>query len=383
MQLTAGFTTQALEAGRDRFNAAFAAARKAGTPVDAQAFTAHIAHAVAPTIEAIGAIAPERVKQSLEALYDVSLDLFKAGLLGPAAKSSAVSQLWQTLFPAIAHVLQRDPRRLCAALSNAAHQIATTPGIDPVAAPQAWLSELARLAPHCQSPQDFLECGKYAAWRSGMAHYRKGAILALRTLATPLATAALNLPAGLSTAALGQAIDRLLADLWLDPAMAHAPPARTLRLIGHMGAFRGFAPLNSDASQTTPSTPASVNQDSGSQGGEFLRPPTVWLSGGGLFATDGESAWRILADIHGRLLIRHGDKPVSAPAPQSATLSVSRQGIAIWDGQQIQIPDIAAVSSFACDGHTLAVTTHDSHHIFLLARTAPPHTHDPGASHAQ
>ena len=331
-----GPLAEALERGRARYNARFAAARKGGAAIDGDSFLVHLGNAVGPVVEAVHAEMPDRVDGVLNTLFDVSLELFAASLLGPRSKSPVVGEVWTKLLPPAARLVLRDPKRVAAALSNAAYNLGRTSGVRP----RAWVAEMQRVAPRCENVSELLDAGKVAAWRAGMPHYRKSAIATATALRPALAGEMLGVPAEQVAPVLG----RMLADPWLAPRAALADEPAALRLVGVVGGFRGF-------------------------GGEFLRPPTVAASAGSLFVTDGDGVWRLIADCHGRLLIRHDHVPRRPDAP-TPDCFVTDEGHVHWGPGRAALPQLAGgVGGFAFDGNrTLAVTLRTSHHVYLVAR---------------
>jgi hypothetical protein len=329
--------SEALERGRSKYNARFAAARMAGANVDGDSFLIHLGNAVTPVVEAVHAHMPERVGVVLDTLYDVSLELFGSSLLGPKNKSPAVGGVWSQVLPTIPNLVIRDPKTVAAALSNAAYNIGRTAG----ARPDEWLALMRRVAAQCENVDELLNVGKVAAWRAGMPHYRGGAISAARSLRPALVAELLGVPAEL----VGAVLERMAADPWLVPAAAVDPPQLTNpRRVAVVGAFRGF-------------------------GGEFLRPPTVSATAGSIFVTDGEGTWRLICDCFGRLLLRH-DRPPRADPPHP-DVRVSPEGVVQWGTGRASFPRWAGdVAGYACDGQTLAVTLRTSHQVQLVARAA-------------
>jgi len=336
-----GTSAAILEKGRERYNAQFAAARKGGAQIDADAFLAHVGTTIAPIVDAVASEMPERSTAVFDALYRTSIELFAASLLGPQARSSAVSDVWHTLLPSVWRQLMRDPRRVAGALSNAAHNLSSTRG----ASHAVWMNHLIRVAPACASVEDLLLCGKVAAWLAGMAHYRESAIAAAHSLPLPILSLLLELPAGITQGNLADTLARLLAEPWTAPRRLGDDSARALREVACVGAFRGF-------------------------GGDFLRPPSVSVSAGRLFVADGESVWRVFADSHGCVFIRHPSLPPSDPASRDVT--VTFDGAIAWHNDRAKVPGTASVTSSACDGATLALTLSNSHHVFLFARAHAP-----------
>jgi hypothetical protein len=204
------------------------------------------------------------------------------------------------------------------------------------------------LGPRCETAAEWLEAGTIAAWRAGMVQYRVAALDAARRLTPTLAATALGITWNGSADEWQRLVERLGADPWLSPTEAPfpAPELRSIRCAAVAGAFRGF-------------------------GGTLLRPPVVNCDAGRLLATDGDRVWQVVADIFGNYL-----HPLSAAAAGVATqrsangVRVESDGHVHWGGLRGRFPQLVGVTSVACTGPTLAVTTATSHHVYLLARTA-------------
>ncbi len=335
MPLVTGLAASALERSRDRLNARFALSRKSGDGIDPDAFLDHLATAVGPLIESVAEKIPDRTTATTEALFDVSLELFSAALLGPGAKSTTVRSIWTDLLPQIpTDLLARDPRQIAAAFSNAAANISATQG----SRPSDFVTQLIRLCPACKSIPELIDSGKIAAWKSGMVQYRPGALNAAHALRPDLCRLALNLP---PTSDVPAALDRLAADPWLAPANTTSNSPATLAPVARVGAFKGL-------------------------GGPFLRPPTASTSANRIYLTDRENTWHLLADHYGHLFVREQRSPQQDTTPNSPC--THRNGKLIWGDDQLAVPSVSEISSLACDGRTVAVTTSNSHHVFLFAR---------------
>jgi len=194
---------------------------------------------------------------------------------------------------------------------------------------------MRRVGPEAADLEQFHRLGLVAAWRAGLAQYRRRGL----EIAAELETGLLQ---GLFEAE-GMGRDALLATLcdapW-DPIDA-APGKRRLRLVALVGAFRGL-------------------------GGPFIEPPLVGSRGEQLIAWDREAAWEIHADRWGGVLVRsRGVDPVTLGSSRSQPL-VDERGRMRFRGEEAQFP-LAGHSSAAAAGGTLAVTLPDSHQIFLFA----------------
>jgi len=331
---------EALKADREGLNARFAERRLAGCQIDAGAFLEHLASVVDPIVHGVAAAFPERTRVAVRELYELSLDLHSASLLGPRAKMPDVESLWRRLLPSLGRLLARDPARLAASLSNAAYNLAQQPD----ARPDWWIDELRELSVDCGSIEELLECGKVLAWQAGMAQYRPAALEAARNLSLALARRVLHLPQNAPAEQVHAALDRVKQDPWLtaEEAAGDVRAAKTIAPVRTVGAFRGF-------------------------GGAFLRPPTVTSGEGRFWVGDGESFWQLQADVYGWHLYRCGAGAGTAEQ-DGRNVDIDRKGTVRWEDVSARFPDLAGASSFACDGATLAVTVPTSHHVFLLAR---------------
>lgn len=335
--LIVGALAQALERGRERFNARFALAKRLDRNLDPGAFSAHLRTCLAPIADAVSAARPERVEAVADGLFDLSLELFSHDCLGPASRNPAVAEVWGSLLPALPGLLAKEPRKLAAALSNASVNLAKVPG----ARLADWLGLMRGLASRTEDVAAYLQAGQVAAWRSGMAHYREGALRILARLPDPLAHAALGLPAGFS-ASRDQLLEAL-SDRWRRPETAGAPfGPKGLAIVGRIGGFRGF-------------------------GGLFLAPPEVFTLRGALYAFDSESCWSLHADLFGATLQRYGPSLPDGSVEKDGLFKLFPDGTVRKGGLSGNFPLLKGHRSLASDGTTLAVTLPRSHRIYLVA----------------
>jgi hypothetical protein len=331
-----------LESERDALNARFTFRLRGGSKIDPQAFMSHLRDTIDPLVRSVHGVLPERVRGVVVALYDVSLDLFAASLLGPEGKLPLMERLWRELLPPAAKLLAREPQRVAGSLANALFQIATQPGTRP----EEWLARLAELVPLCATVQELLDVGKILAWQSGMVQYRSAALQTAGQLPLDLVRRTLRLSAMTSTAELAAFLGQMESDPWFrgDQLPGSADRSVPLRIVSMAGAFRGF-------------------------GGPFLRPPTVRCQDQRWFVSDGASHWQMFADAYGTLFHRVGSPPdaveVSSNPPVAA--KVDRDGNVLLGKREARFPHLANSSSFACDGTTLGITIPTSHHVYLLS----------------
>ena len=335
-----------LEERRDRFNAAFAQARHDNPRLDAHAFSDHLSLRVAPIVNAVAEVFPEQVIDTGAAVYDLSLEMLRADLLN----RPEIALIFTDLLPKLVHPLAREPRRVVAAVVNAALQIGTR-GASPM---KRWISAVGAAAQLDPSLDYLLGFGQVAAWRAGLAHYREGALkvapsldpslvaLAVDASAADAAQCLARLPSDSAarTAHVAQMLERLTVDRWHAPGSPQQPEARTM-IRARIGAFRGF-------------------------GGVFQRPPTVSTSENRLFATDGSDTWQISVDAFGSTFHRVGPMPAW---PGMGAFTLDRDGT-VWRGRERQrIEVLADARSWASTDDTLAVTLSSTHHVFVIGHT--------------
>jgi hypothetical protein len=226
-------------------------------------------------------------------------------------------------------------------LSNAVQHVAGQPS----ARPDAWIERVQRVAAHCTSIAQLLDCGRAAAWLSGLVQYRPAGLKAMQALPADLACLIADAPPGTSASQWASACQRLADDPWLTVAAAltddGSPTA--IALAETAGAFHGF-------------------------GGLFRRPPMVSLHDGALLVDDGESEWGLLADAYGQYFHRTGAPRTVRKSRTRGDVAVDRSGRVRWGKMEGTFPFLGDAASIACDGMTLAVTIPTSHHVFLLAR---------------
>jgi hypothetical protein len=332
-----------LRADRDSLNQRFTLQQRAGARIEEAAFQQHLRTTVNTLVAAVARAFPERVRAVAGALFDVSLDLFAAGLLGPEPKHPHVAAAWREVLPQATRLLARDPRRLAGALSNAVDHLAASSS----ARPAQWIELMKKLSPECADVPLWLEAGKVAAWRAGLVQYREAALPIARALPRKLALPCLGVSPGLPDADWQTRLDRLENDRWYSPATDKPEDAsRYLRIVRATGGFRGF-------------------------GGPCLRPPAVTIGDGLLFVSDGEASWQLLADVFGTCWQRIP----KCPARDSAgveKITIDSHGGVSWNGTRHKFSELAEPSSFACDGQTLAVTLPTSHLVFLVGQVGRP-----------
>ena len=337
--MIAGPLAETLRRGRDRLNTKFAYARRKYPALDEGVFIEHLRFVLAPVAEAVHNARPDRVDETIEALYDISLELTGKAYLGQKTRYTALVIAWRKLFPRLALLLAAEPARFASAVTNAVCNLSATPG----ARPTFWIDAMAEIGSRSADVSSFLEAGKVVAWRAGLAHYRQSALEAVKRIEPELARVALALPES-SAAQLETIVGRLMIDPWLAPAAAVESEAREkhLRIVSVVGAFRGF-------------------------GGGFVSPPKVALSEGEIVAFDNENCWAITADLFGATFHRIGNTMPEIDNKQRADFTIDKSGRVTKDSHSVTFAQLAEASSAASNEATLAVTIPHSHSVYLIA----------------
>jgi len=330
-----------LLAQRARFNAKFAEARHLNPTLSADVFSQQLRTILAPLIETLAPLAPTRLAEITETLYDVLLDLVSRDFFGPLGRYPQLVAGWETLLPRLARPLAEQPRRVAGAITNALYNLSTTPG----ARPTEWLAHMSELAEYCVEVETLLEVGQIMAWRAGLAHYRLEALELCTRLATrnaPLARQALGLGHAVD---LIPVIDRLLENRWLQASAALTDVKPTqLKIVAHVGAFRGF-------------------------GGLFITPPQVVWVEGHFVVSDAEGQWLFTADSYGATFHRVELELALRGTSGTGRFRLDRAGQVQAEALKLKqkLPELANATSFAADDTTLAVTVPLSHAVYLVA----------------
>lgn len=312
---------QALAAGRSRFNARVAETRHRHPGFDDTAFAGFLGHALDRVVQAVDAVAPERVYAATIAGYDMALELVAQGLAGPGARQPWVDQVWLELAPRHAQLLAAQPQAVLGALSNAAIQLGQWPQVRVA----DWLQSMTTLAGAVADLTQLRALGQLLAWRAGMVHYRRGALAAADALPPTLALTALGARPTEDWPALR---DALLADPWHG---ASDLPASGVQI----GAFSGF-------------------------GGSFAQPPELRASAEGFVVRSADRHYLLIADRHGAVLLPASAAEFEGASANSVTAPPQHVAALGWPAESL-----AAMAS----ERTLALSSPFTHAIALFPRT--------------
>jgi hypothetical protein len=286
---------------------------------------------------------PAVVDTVVSALFDAALGLVPKGFLGPGARRPELETAWRAVLGASARMLCADPRRVVAATMNALTRLAGCRGtrLDD------WVATMATLSERAEDVELWLRAGVVAAWRSGLAHARTGALDACALLPAELAAVAVGLDPATNAETMAVVVERLRRDPWAWPphvASGEQPPLG-IKLVCYVGGFRGFG-----------------------AGGQFIAPPRVGLRDGVFMVTDGERLFELHADFFGATLIPAGPiSPGFDPPPARGALALGEGGEVRHGEQGRTFPGLASVTSWASTDLTLAVARPISHRITLVA----------------
>jgi hypothetical protein len=285
---------------------------------------------------AVQRVEPTAVSSVVYAAYDAALALCGQKLVGTNGRFPIIEEGWKHVLTAAAPLVAREPARVIAAVSNALHALSVTP----TARPAEWISSLAHLAQRCADTETFLRVGQVAAWRSGLAHLRTGALAIAESLPPDIATAAISGRDGGDWQTLRT---RLSRDMWFDPGTTNEPVPGP-RVARETGAFRGL-------------------------GGLFLLPPRIAAADGGWLVRSAEQHWYLTIDTFGATYHRATAEEWSAAnLEQGLPDGVTLTGSTLTQGPfTLSLPVAGPVTSVASSGLTLAVTSAHTHSLTFIA----------------
>lgn len=331
-----GPLADALKDGRKRFNARYAYHRALNRRLDPDVFADHLERVVNPIVDAVYNIDAGAVHPVTEALYDLSLELISRDCLGKNSRYPAVNTLWETFLPGWAVFLIDDPTKFAAAASNAVYNLTLQNGVDEL----EWMRRMDDVAAECSSLDMFLDAGKIAAWRCGMAHYRESALNVCGNTPDNLVRKLLGLNE--ENGATASEIAAALRDPWLDPVNMGKTHQRKLKITAIIGGFRGFD-------------------------GPFIRPPEVFVSNQVLFAHDNEFCWSIHADVFGAILQRFGADLPDDLSTNSGPFKLNKNGEVTFGGLTKEFAPFKYAASYVSNNDTMALTMPRTHKIILIA----------------
>lgn len=316
-----------LAAGRTQFNQRVVEARRRHPSLDTAAFGDFLLLTVGPLVEAVALADAARTASAAMACFDVALELTGLRLVGPGARSKWTDAVWTELAPALASLVAARPVDVLGLLSNAIIYVESISG----ARPRQWLDEMLAAAPNVASFDELQAAGQVIAWRSGVAHFRLGAIAAADAL-----------PAGVAASLFGagqrswnEVKPELLADPWWTSGASKGAGVE-------VGAFTGL-------------------------GGQFPEPPAVSPHPDGFAVRCGGRYYLLVADAFGAVLHAAGAEEFDADALQAHPEKFSLRGSTLRIGESDIVIDLPPDGLAAwCNGHTVALTSPYTHAIRLF-----------------
>jgi hypothetical protein len=338
-----GPLADALARGRDVYNAR-AVEAKLSLAGDGPAVMATL-RGLEGVVRAAHARDPSVVDAVVGALFDAALALVPAGGLGPGARAPEVETAWRRLLEACPRMVCADPRRVVAATLNAVTRLAACRG----ARPGDWVTSMAALSERAADVDLWLKAGTVAAWRSGLAYARQGALDVGATLPAELAALAIGVEPTTDAATMARLIERLRVDPWAWPphVVSGEEPPLGIKLVAYLGGFRGFG-----------------------TGGPLIAPPAVGVRDGVFLVSDGERLFELHADFFGAALIPVGPAPPGfEPPPGRGAILLEEGGVVRHGDDRRDFAGLAEVSSWASTDRTLVAARPISHWITVLAHS--------------
>lgn len=328
MAISAPFSS-VLAAGRPQFNTRVVEAKRRFPAFDSEAFSHFLTAAVDPVIMAVAARAPDRVAPTVLALYELALELVGLLLGGSKARDAGVHRTWQEALPAYAALVAEHPKEVAASMTNAIVHLSKFKG----ARAEQWVGEMTRLAPLVSSLAQLQLLGQVLAWRSGLAHFRAGALQAADQLPEALALAAVSAQEGTPWSVVRE---RLAADPWWDPALGDRAATNGIEV----GTFAGL-------------------------GGMFAQPPQLRVGADGFIARSGPQFFLLTADAFGAVL--HAATEAEFDAGQRPARAVVLKGNRLDTGtRSIELDLPADRLAVVSDDHTAAITSPYTHSVRLV-----------------
>jgi hypothetical protein len=298
------------------FNQRVAEARHRAPSLDTVAFGGFVSTTLDCLCQAIDQVDEQSTVASVEAAFEIGLELVAQGLAGPAARTPWVDRAWQQLAVPMAPLIAASPVEALGTITNAVVRLCAVPGVRV----EAWIADLAVLASHCRTLQELRSLGALCAWRAGMAHLRLAALEQTASMDPALCAAAVGAPEQP-----WDALDaRLREDRWWNPE--HGVHAQ-----GHaVGGFSGF-------------------------GGLFATPPLARACADGFVVHSGERYFLVIADAFGAVVLPATAAEFAAADAESVVdVSVTPAGVNVRGREvAVRMPGDAAKAAVRADSAAL------------------------------
>lgn len=284
--------------------------------LEASALSSWMVQVIEPTLQVIAVQNPEQIPTVFKAFFN---ELLK--ILGGSAHSYIENEYraaWLML-QVMPNLLAMQPLRVLKAVNGA---------IDSIRDHQpeqvsAWTENMGKLAPHCSTLDEFLNCGRIVAWSLGLAHLRDKAIVACKglkpTLKTQIQQQCLQ----------GSVLETVLSSAWHNITQPE--------FSGEAGGFIGY-------------------------GGNFTQVPLVALVNDHIVATDHKTCNVLYADSFGKVLLPEVPYPIESVV-QKVNLQAWWRFVEKYGKNIIGFED---VSSSVMLNSTLVLTRATSYHLYIF-----------------
>lgn len=328
-----------LRKNRSRYNTLFAFAKCARPSLDGDAFALYLADMIPPVLERIHIQSAEAIEKTVDALYENILWLLQNALFGSSKKYPDFETNWKTLITGLAERLPERPDEYIRPFTRALIQLSSTTGVRS----GEWVTLVTQCAKTNTTREELMLGGFIAAWRCGMAHYRKRALSYALTMNTDMQKILLHLETNVNAEQRQTVIARLSKHPWLtcEQAQNMIEIPLKLRIVAEAGRFSGY-------------------------GGLFPQPPSVESAGDAWLVQSAGSCWLLNADVYGQVFRRVNREEVSVRS-ETTDYQYYPNGTTEFGRLQSVFSGLANARSTAVLGNTLAVTIPFSHHIFFIA----------------
>ncbi len=284
---------------------------------------------------------PENAEELIQNSFAALLDLAAQDTSLKLKRSVQALLIWQKVIPLCPELFTRHSASLLSSLANAVIFLTQKDGVRL----QIFIQQMTRLAPSCDDIKSLQNAGVVAAWTSGLASQRKTALNYLATLPDPICKALFPH---------SQFSGPELSELWTkNPWIDHSQVSPVKQ-----GPAKQ-SPTKQSPTKQSLAQPSLAKKKSAETccitggfsgfGGYVLQVPHVEVYEEDFLVSDGIKHWQLSADIFGAIWSR--SKLVAKENPIGSTL----------------IEGFEKISSFAENGHTIAVTMPSSLRVYLIA----------------
>jgi hypothetical protein len=285
--------------------------------MEASALSSWMVQVIEPSLQAIAVQHPEQIPTVFKAFFN---ELLK--ILGGSAHSYIEGEYRAAWFmlQLIPNLLAMQPLRLLKAVNGAIDSIRVHQP-DKV---NVWIENMGKLAPHCSTVDEFLNCGRIVAWSLGLAQLRDKALAACKSIKPTLKTLIEE-----------QCLQGIVLEIALGSNWHNITQPE---FSGEAGGFIGY-------------------------GANFTQAPLVALVDQHIVATDHKTCNILYADSFGKVLLPEVPYPVENVV-QQINLQAWWRFVEKYGKKIIGFED---VSSSVMLNSTLVLTRTSSHYLYIFA----------------